>query len=206
RSRLRQSARPRSRRGRVVALVAVLLIVLVLAGSSAAAYLRVSSVIASFKSAEAHFEAGKSLLANGSSKRDLNLLKPARKEFEAAKVDFAGAKGQVASVPLIPVGPGIPKVGRYVNSRVSAADNLGEMGKEVSDVGLRATDIDLLLMTPAAPGQAKGSKRLLDILGEAQPSLQIIQQELRAAKAHAAAVDAAVLPGQQRAFLVKAKA
>jgi hypothetical protein len=60
-------------------------------------------------------------------------------------------------------------------------------------------------MTPTAAGQPKGSKRLLDILGEAQPSLQVIQQELRAAEAHAAAVDAAVLPGRQRAALVKAR-
>ena len=74
--------------------------------------MRVSSVIASFKSAETHLEAGKSLLANGSSKRDLNLLKHARKEFEAAQVEFAGAKGQVDSVPLIHVSPGVPKVGR----------------------------------------------------------------------------------------------
>ncbi len=176
-----------------------------MASSSGAAYVRVKSVIAGFKSAEAHFEAGKGLLANGSSKRDLSLLDQARKEFEAAKVDFAGAQGQVDSVPLIHVGPGIPKGGRYVNNRVSAVDNLGEMGKEISDVGLRATDIDLLLMTPAAAGQPKGSKRLLDILGEAQPSLQVIQQELRAAEAHAAAVDAAVLPGRQRAALVKAR-
>src|SRR5262249_22830815 len=206
RSRLRQSARARPGRGRLVALVAVLLIGLGLAGSSGAVYMRVSSLIASLKSADAHLEAGKSLLANGSTKRDLNLLNQARKEFEAAKSGFASAQGQVDSVPLIHDSPGIPKVGRYVNSRVSAVENLGEMGKEIADVGRRATDIDLLLMTPAAPGQPTGSKRLLNILGEAQPSIQIIQQELKAAKAHAAAVDAAVLPGQQRAALVKARA
>src|SRR5215472_13542061 len=206
RSRLRQSARARPRRGRVVALIASLLIIFALAGSIGVVYVRVNSLIAGFKSAEAHLEAGKSLLANGSTKRDLSLLNRARKEFEAAQVDFASAQGQVDSVPLIHVSPGIPKLGRYVNSRVSAVDNLGEMGKEIADVGRRATDIDLLLMTPAAQGQPTGSKRLLNILGEAQPSIQIIQQELKAAKAHAAAVDGAVLPGQQRAALVKAKA
>ena len=203
---LRHAATTRRRRGRIIALIAILFIIVALAGSIGVAYVRVNSLIAGFKSAEAHLEAGKALLANGSSKRDLSLLNRARKEFEAARVDFAGAQDQVDSVPLILAGPGIPKVGRYMKSRVSAVDNLGEMGKEISDVGLRATDIDIMLMTPAAPGQSKGSKRLLEILGEAQPSLQIIQQELRAAKAHAAAVDGSVLPGQQRAALAKAKA
>jgi Protein of unknown function (DUF4012) len=191
-------------------LIAIFVIVLGLAGSAGVGYVLarglVSSVSASFKSAESHFESGKSLLATGSNKRDLTLMKQARSEFEAAKADFSNGQRQVDSSPAIHMGPGIPKFGRYVSARVSTAHNLGEMGKEIADVGIRATDIDLLLMTPAAPDQPKGSKRLLNILGEAQPSLQIIQQELRAAKAHAAAVDATVLTGQQQVALVKAKA
>ena len=205
RRRHRYATRERRGLGRTVALVSVLVIVLGI-GSAAFGYVRVSSVIASLKSAETHLETGRSLLSTGSSKRDLGALNQARKEFDAARSDFSSSQGLVDSVPLIHSGSRVPKVGRLVSTRVTAVDNLGEMGKEISDVGLRATDIDLLLMTPAAANQSKGSKRLLEVLTEAGPSLRIIQEELKAAKAHAAAVDISVLPGQERAAFTKAKA
>src|SRR5262249_20764078 len=51
---LRHAATPRRRRGRIVAVIASLFIIFTLAGSVGVVYIRVNSLIAGFKSAEAH--------------------------------------------------------------------------------------------------------------------------------------------------------
>lgn len=204
----------RSRRQRTRRLIAAAITLVIAGGIGGGAYIGYTNVkkqaaqlqaslTADLQAGQSALEAGKASLTQANTKHDVSLVAQATAHFVAAEGDFRAA-GQLADGSLLLRAlEGLPQVGGLAHSRHTAVTGIANMGVAVATAGQDLAELDGQLIKPAASGQ--GGRTLLTVLGQTQPTLVKVRDDLTRAQISANDVDISVLPTSQQATFVKAR-
>ena len=211
--RLRLSDRRRRRRHALWALAIVVVIVAASGIASAVAYTSVASdakqlqaqITVHVKSGQSELEAGKASLKLANSNHDQALIAQTNVHFTSAKLQFMVARQIADGSHLLQSLEVVPSLGDLVQSRHTAVDAIADMGMAISNAGLELARLDGLLIQPSSAGGQQG-RSLLTVLNETSTSLGVVRKDLDRAQKAAAQVDINVLPADQQAGFLKARA
>lgn len=203
--------RPRSAR-RVRVLLLLGLIGLLLIGSVGTLLARQdvdrlqTSVIADLQQGAGELQLAKTAVVKANSAGgDRSQLDQAIVHFQRARSAFQRALDRVETDLPLRGASAAPGVGSaYVQPRMKTVDAVAHMGIDLAEAGLQTTQLDVALLTPAAPGTTSGQK-ILAVMTQAKQKAPLIKAALLHAQDQAANVDPQFLPATQRDSLVKAK-
>src|ERR1700681_980643 len=204
-AKLRSTPSVRRRRRHRGAIVALLVIGTLLAGSGVAAAIAYNVVKTQanqlqaqltirLESGQSELEAAKASLKSANSSHDEAFVSQASVHFTTAKLQFAVARQMADSSRFLKQIEQLPQVGGLATSRQVAVDNISDMGIAISDAGLELAKLEGQLIKPASAGGQ-----------EASTSLAIVRKDLGVAQTAAAKVDLQILPAGQQASFTKAK-
>ena len=212
-ARVRHSSR-RTRRRRSRWLIAVgitLALVLGIGGGGYVGYASLkqqaaqlqANLTADLQAGQSELEAGKASLTEANSKKDQALVAQANDDFVGAAAQFQAASQLADSSPLLRALETLPIVGEQASSRHTAVTGISGMGVAIAQAGIDLAALDGQLIKRPTSGQQ--GRTVLTLLGEVQPTLAKIRDDLTHAQTSAGAVDIRVLPNGQRATFVKAR-
>lgn len=212
---LRSAPSVRRRRRPRGAIIALVVIVALLAGSGVAAAMAYNVVKTQANQLQAQLalhlelgqselEAAKASLKSANTAHDEALVSQASVHFTTAKLQFMVARQMADSSRLLNQIEQLPEVGGLATSRQAAVDNISDMGVAISDAGLELAKLEGQLIKPPSAGGQQG-RTLLTVLNQATSSLVIVRKYLGLAQTAAAKVDLGILPAAQQPSFIRAK-
>jgi hypothetical protein len=192
-------------------LIALLVVLVMLAGIGGGSYVAYGNIrgqaahlqaqlTTHLQAGQTELEAGKASLKSANAKHDPALVGQAGVHFTTAKLHFMAARQLADSSQLLERLEGLPTVGEQARSRHTAVDGIAEVGIAISDAGVELATLDGQIIRP--PGSGQQGRTLLTVLEQTRTSLVKVRADFARAQKAAAAVDVSVIPtGQQSAFI-----
>ena len=209
--RFRSSQGRRAFARRLLILGLIVLILLGLAGGTVLGYAEVKTnanqlqadLSYDLQQAQQQLEQGKTTLEQANSKHDAGLAAQAATEFQKSRATFAGVAKKADGSQLLRYVELVPSVGESVHAKHLAVDLISDMGAQLSEAGLQLATLDQNLIKPSSAGSA--GKSFLSVINETSAQLNGVRADLIQAQSDASRVDLGLLPGGQRATLLKAR-
>jgi hypothetical protein len=194
---------------RLPVLIAAILVLILIIGIGSKllvsdAQLTESRISADLGSGQSRISAARSLLLQGTTTNNPDFFTQGKLQIARARTDFTDAVAVIDQSQLLGDAKSIPVATLYVSPRIRAVDGLVALGLALCDAMRDQIPFDELLATPPIDGRG-GSSRLIEVLQQSIPTLQLVEIDLDRASTALEMVDDAVVPSAQRATVLKAR-